>query len=341
MFLSIIVPVYNAQTYLNQCIESLLNQNISNNDYEIICINDGSADTSAEILDDYSNNYSNIVVKHKTNSGVSASRNEGIKIARGDYLWFVDADDFIAPNILYNLKKLADSSNPDRITIESYTFDSILETQDTKKLKPNVPYKKLMATRTLYKKDFLNKNSITFTKGVHYGEDGLFNYQTLIYNPQTINSGLLAYFYRVHNASVTNAPKKQRIKKSLEGSKLVFDILVRDYNDKICLKETKRMLLYWMYGISEHYSILDAEYFVENFNWKYNLITSPFYDLETHRLHKKLLKISKTRNFNKIVKLVQAKKKKDIRNKVWQKNKKTFLGYIKHPKRLFKILIGK
>ena len=339
MFLSFIVPVYNAQNYLNQCLDSLINQDIS--DFEIICVNDGSTDNSSIIFDKYSKEYNNIIIKNKTNSGVSASRNEGIRIAQGDYIWFIDADDFISPNILGKLKELATSCNPDRITVESYTFNSELETEQTKNLKPNVPYKKVMATRTLYKREYLKSNDILFSEGVHYGEDGLFNYQTLIHNPKTFDSNILAYFYRVHNLSVTNAPKKQRVMVSLEGSKLVLDVLVRDYNQKICLSETRRMLLYWMYGIVDFYTILGLDYFNDSFIWKHDLIGIPFTDYELRKLHGKLIKISKTHNYQKLIRLNKKKIKKDIRKKAAQKNKKIIIGYIKHPKRLLKKIINK
>lgn len=338
MFLSFIVPVYNAQSYINQCLDSLINQDIS--DYEIICINDGSTDNSQIILDDYSRKYNNIVVKSKANSGVSASRNEGIKIAQGDYIWFIDADDFVAPDILSALKEIATSCNPDRITVESYTFNTALETEQVKRLKPNVQYKKVMATRTLYKREYLKSNNIMFTEGVHYGEDGLFNYKTLIHDPKTIDSNVLAYFYRVHNLSVTNAPKKQRVMISLEGSKLVLDVLVRDYNQKICLSETRRMLLYWMYCIVGFYTVLGSDYFNDNFIWEHDLIDIPYSDFELRKLHKRMTKISESHNYHKLIKLNKKMIKKDNQKKVAQKNKKIIIGYIKHPKRLLKKLIN-
>lgn len=90
---SIIVPVYNVERYLEQCLGSLIHQSYSN--IEIICINDGSTDNSSSILNKYSSIDSRIVVSNQINSGVSGARNKGIKIATGDYLMFVDSDDWI------------------------------------------------------------------------------------------------------------------------------------------------------------------------------------------------------------------------------------------------------
>lgn len=341
MFLSIIIPVYNAKAFIVQCIDSLINQDIPAEDYEIICIDDGSTDETPVMLESYRKKYSNVIVKRKENGGVSAARNEGISIAKGDYVWFVDADDFIAPDILNKLKTLAESKNPERITVESYSFDTELKTAQIKDLKPNVPYKKVMATRTLYKLDYLKSNDIQFVKGVHYGEDGLFNYQTLIHNPKTVNSGVLAYFYRVHNASVTNAPKKQRVKKSLEGSKLVLDILVRDYNSGICPEESRRMLLYWMYAVAEHYTILGQEYFSENFRWEYEINNIPSGDSELRKMDGMMRRVSKNRNYGELVSFTEKKARKDSKAITRQKNKKIIKGYIKHPKRLLRKLMGK
>lgn len=90
--ISIIIPVYNAENTLNRCLDSIVNQEYKN--YEIILINDGSTDNSKQILDEYKNKYTNIIVKHKTNEGVSSARNMGLEIASGQYIMFADSDDF-------------------------------------------------------------------------------------------------------------------------------------------------------------------------------------------------------------------------------------------------------
>lgn len=97
MKLSIIIPVYNAEKYIGWCLDSCLNiGGVINNDYEIICVNDGSSDNSIEIIKQYENK--GIKVLTKPNGGVSSARNLGLEKAQGDYVWFVDADDMIVPN---------------------------------------------------------------------------------------------------------------------------------------------------------------------------------------------------------------------------------------------------
>jgi glycosyltransferase involved in cell wall biosynthesis len=92
--ISVIVPVYNVEQYLTKCLDSIINQTYKN--LEIILINDGSTDTSAEICDNYASNDSRIKVIHKRNGGLSDARNSGLKICSGDYICFIDSDDIIA-----------------------------------------------------------------------------------------------------------------------------------------------------------------------------------------------------------------------------------------------------
>ncbi len=92
--LSVIVPVYNAEKWLNRCIDSILGQSYKN--FELILINDGSRDASGEICDDYAKKDKRITVIHKSNAGVSEARNTGIEVAQGDYIIFIDSDDAVA-----------------------------------------------------------------------------------------------------------------------------------------------------------------------------------------------------------------------------------------------------
>ena len=120
MLLSFIIPVYNTEEYLESCIQSLLEQDISQDEYEIICINDGSSDRSLEILKHFSQNYKNIIVVDQKNFGVCASRNRGLDLAKGEYIWFIDSDDFIKKNILGTLMIQLKSVQCEQIVISHY-----------------------------------------------------------------------------------------------------------------------------------------------------------------------------------------------------------------------------
>lgn len=101
--LSIIVPIYNVEQYLRKCIDSLLNQDIPSSEYEIILVDDGGHDMCPQICDSYAETHKNIQVVHRENGGLSAARNSGIEVAQGEYIMFVDSDDYIEPNVLGGL----------------------------------------------------------------------------------------------------------------------------------------------------------------------------------------------------------------------------------------------
>lgn len=119
---SIIVSVYNIEKYINKCIDSIINQNYDN--YEIIIVNDGSTDSSLIKLGKYKE-INNILVLTKENGGLSSARNYGLKYANGDYVWFVDGDDYIEPNSLEKLNTKINSCSKmqDIVQFQYYEFN--------------------------------------------------------------------------------------------------------------------------------------------------------------------------------------------------------------------------
>lgn len=120
--LSFIVPVYNVQSYLRKCVDSLLAQDYE--DYEIILVDDGSMDESGAICDEYDRMFDNICVIHQKNGGLSAARNSGIKIAKGKYVMFVDSDDYLMPNALPGLVKRMED---DDLDVLRYNYQNVNE----------------------------------------------------------------------------------------------------------------------------------------------------------------------------------------------------------------------
>lgn len=121
MQFSIVIPVYNVAPYLHECINSVLTQNFT--DYEIILVDDGSTDNSPTICDEYAGKYSQIKVIHKTNGGLSDARNFGIRKAQGNYLMFLDSDDFWkGKNVLSEIHDIIRENNPDIIIHELSSF---------------------------------------------------------------------------------------------------------------------------------------------------------------------------------------------------------------------------
>ena len=174
---SIIVPIYNVERYLEQCIESVLAQDYSN--YELILVDDGSPDNSIDICIKYAKQYSNIVVIHKINGGVSDARNAGIQIARGEYLMFLDSDDYWeGKTILSDLQKIINENNPDIIFnyMSSVYPDKIVNhyinrdkligsfKEDFQGLYQDGVYLGFPVTKTI-KRELILKNHLFFIKG--------------------------------------------------------------------------------------------------------------------------------------------------------------------------------
>ncbi len=121
MKLSIIVPVYNVERFLRQCLDSVFAQTID--DYEVICVNDGSPDSSPAILREYAETHENLVIVDQENHGNGYARNYGISIAKGDYIGFVDADDFVEPNMFGDMVKVLQETDADIAITNPYIFD--------------------------------------------------------------------------------------------------------------------------------------------------------------------------------------------------------------------------
>ncbi len=119
MRLSIIIPVYNAENYLVKCLESILEQDIEKNSFEVIIVDDGSLDDSHKIAKSYADIHQNIRLVNKQNGGVGSARNRGLDEAKGNYIYFIDPDDYLLPNVLNTLVNNAEANTLDIITFGS------------------------------------------------------------------------------------------------------------------------------------------------------------------------------------------------------------------------------
>ena len=118
--ISILVPIYNVEKYLRECLESILAQTLK--DTEIICINDGSTDSSPEILEEYRKKDSRIKIINKSNSGYGASMNMGFQFATADYIGIVESDDFVKPEMFEELYLIAQKNNADIVKSDYYDY---------------------------------------------------------------------------------------------------------------------------------------------------------------------------------------------------------------------------
>lgn len=127
MKVSVIIPVYNVEKYLEECLDSVVNQTLK--EIEIICINDGSIDNSVKILEKYRNKYSNIKVINQKNLGVGRARNVGVKLAKGEYIFFLDSDDYIEVDALEKCYIEAKQNKLDVVLIDSKKLCEIKENE--------------------------------------------------------------------------------------------------------------------------------------------------------------------------------------------------------------------
>ena len=198
--ISVIVPVYNAEQHLPQCLDSLLKQTYSN--IEVICIDDKSSDNSWISLSQYAQVDSRIIpIQLETNSGAGVVRDLGIQIANGNFLMFVDSDDYIENDCIETFVN-AITKNTD-IVIGDYFLN---KNNKQKLIKTPDNYQSAWLRTSpcirLYKKDFLCKNDISFRKSRYY-EDIVFNYRCMINNPNIKNRTYAGYHYVFNASSIT------------------------------------------------------------------------------------------------------------------------------------------
>ena len=227
MYLSIITPVYNTAKYLPACLDSLLDQGVSYEDYEIILINDGSKDNSAEILDRYAAQYPNLRVVHKENSGVSATRNIALDMVQGDYIWFIDSDDFIERNVLPQIFRIIQEKQPQRIHTKMYHMKSDYFTPEEETLYRE---KKLVAGKSLicsalYRTECVNLGPTRFHPELTSNGDLVFSYELKKSLGGYINEAWLdepiVYFYRKNGGSITYRPSAKKLNSSISLSAIM------------------------------------------------------------------------------------------------------------------------
>ncbi|MBD5251057.1 MAG: glycosyltransferase [Barnesiella sp.] len=223
---SVIMPVYNAQAYIADSIESVLSQ--SNQDFELLLINDGSTDVTGAICDEYSVKDSRVKVIHKENGGVSSARNVGIDLSRGKWVYFSDADDMLLPDCLDTLLNF---SNKEEVcmVMAGYEVDNDGEISSTKPhddscITAQEGLMKLMVGANgqyqgylwnkIFRRNIIEKKELRFDEDIYYNEDRLFAFRYLCGTEGVINitsKPVYRYFVRQNGAmSSIDGPKYRR-----------------------------------------------------------------------------------------------------------------------------------
>lgn len=243
--LSFIIPCYNCEAFVRKCIESILT--LSGLEYEIICINDGSKDNTLAVLQTAAQIDSRVVVVDKANGGASSARNNGLDIAQGEYIAFVDADDYVEWSEVTDLPQLLETGADlllfpfmkSNRKISAWSGERF--TNDSKTLFDYLYQSKINSVCTkMFKRSILEANAHRFTTGMKLGEDLLFVYGYI----KHVNSYYLCdrSYYRYYNNP--DSAVHQYIDQHIFDYCLMFSVLS---NSELCTPERKQMLAHGLF----------------------------------------------------------------------------------------------
>ena len=246
---SIIIPAYNAEKYLAECLDSVLNQ--SYKCLEIIVVNDGSIDGTREILDAYASEYNSIRAIHTENRGVSCARNTGLNEASGDYVMFLDSDDFIALNAVEILMKDISENDADVASgtmsagvgcgacqINDGTFEVWQGSEALKQSLLDNPFTYSSCAK-LYKREFLD--GVRFAEGRKIHEDSYFVFSVFLKEPKVVIREAAIYNYRPNPNSASHADFSEKYFDILYFANLKYDTVKERYPELI--KYSENMLV--------------------------------------------------------------------------------------------------
>ena len=284
--ISIVIPVYNVQNYLRRCLDSLVSHNI----YEIILVDDGSKDDSLKICYDYQKKFSNIKVFTQQNSGPSAARNKGILNSTGDYICFVDSDDFVTNNInsaLDNVKKvksdfymfsynLYDDQNNEQ-KINNILNDDVVDVKNIDIIKQLIVSEKINTLwNKIYKKKIIEKHHIEFNKNINLAEDLLFNLEYLSKCKKIYISNLSYYNYCLNNVnSLTRKYNASKLDTLMNANELIKPVLSELNVSKLSnylLYKNLFSVIFDLHNPNCKYSFKEKQTFIANIKKQYKSI---------------------------------------------------------------------
>lgn len=274
MLISIVVPIYNVEQYLKDCVESVLKQTYP--DWELILVDDGSKDNCPAICDEYARQDRRIKVVHKVNGGLVSARKAGLEVARGDYVMPLDGDDFIDDNCLGTIVRIINQEEPDvvcfgyniycdgqitanpieigkygflcREDMEKYIFPAFLHGKDERQFPHNLWAK-------VFEKEMYSKYQKAVSSSIGMGEDGACTYP-LIFNANSIV--ILEecfYYYRQVNSSMTKA------KKPLSWDN--YDLVYKVYREKLDLSKYDMLQQYYRARTHNLFNIVLSQFYVD------------------------------------------------------------------------------
>lgn len=214
--LSIIIPFYNVEQYIAQCLESVYHQDIPEEEYEVICVDDCSPDNSIAIVEEYAKKHANLViVRNQYNRKLGGARNAGMEVAKGNYIWFIDSDDFIEENCYKELLSISENEDLDMLHFNYAEYPNAenptIRPQDTELMSGTDMWYNpafiwahdlVTAWRKLYKRQFLIDNNIQFAEHIMF-EDNDYAIVAFANAKRVKHIALCAYHYRNNPNSIT------------------------------------------------------------------------------------------------------------------------------------------
>ena len=253
--ISVVIPVYNVEKYLAECVDSVLGQTYQ--DYEIILVDDGATDSSGAMCDEYAQKDARIRVIHQPNGGLSAARNAGLSAASGEYIYFLDSDDYIEPTTLADLVSVAEQEQADVVFFDGYVFFDECEEDDTvsryvrkeayatqkgrdilPQLLKNEEYRTAVPLM-LFRTNYLTGHALNFREGILH-EDELFTF--LVYNAdgRVAHCHKQLYARRIRPASIMTSSGALR---RYDSMRRIYFELSQMYREKTANGEAATMYL--------------------------------------------------------------------------------------------------
>lgn len=224
MKLSFIIPIYNVERWLKACVDSILYSNLNKDEYEILLVNDGSTDSSPEIAQKYALEYTNIIYLTQENQGQSVARNYGIRECHGEYIWFVDSDDMLEPDLFNIISMLNELGAIDILGVHLKQVSEEGVFIEERNTQPSVPHYKKMTGKDaimygynpssvcalITKKSLFIENSLAFYPGISH-QDVELSYKMMAYAQNVIFTDFIPYIYILHLGSTSKAiiPEKK------------------------------------------------------------------------------------------------------------------------------------
>lgn len=273
--ISVIIPVYNVENYLKKCLESVINQTYKN--LEIILINDGSNDNSKDICDEYSQKDSRIIVVHKHNEGVSVARNTGLDIAKGEYIGFLDADDYIEED-MYEF--LLDNAIKDNADISSCSYNKVF----SDRIEEGIGFNKYLILDSseaiektinkdilfpsvwlkLFKKECIK--NVRFDPTIKISEDYLFCFNAACNCKKYVHSGKGKYNYIMREGSALHSITSINYD-SFKVSQIILEEVKKSYSELLycaeikCIEESINLLYAIQKSKDDKYNCMERQCF--------------------------------------------------------------------------------